>query len=147
MAKNVPLIWFSILLSATLPVVAQDDSVQLVRALELKRSDAVAVLEPDPFIAPRIVDRVRVLVNANDPAAPAHTLDVIVLYNTLHRTEHRAEFYAKLHRLLRAGGRVVNIDLSANLPQAQAAQEFVAAGFHISKTVGFLPFQYFQVFE
>jgi len=130
---------------------------QLIRALELERSDAVAVFEPDPFIAPRIADRVRVIVNANDPAAPAHTVDVIVLYDALHRTDHRAEFYAKLHHLLRAGGRVINIDFSGEpppasprepkLPEEQAAREFTATGFHITKTVGLLPFQYFQVFE
>ncbi len=147
MAKNALLIWFSFLLCTALPAVAQDDSAKLIRALELKRSDAVAVFEPDPFIAPRIADRVRVVVNPNDPSATPHTVDVIVMYNALHRTEHRAEIYAKLHRLLRDGGRVVNIDLSANLPEAQAAQEFTAAGFHITKTVGLLPLQYFQVFE
>jgi len=147
MAKNALLIWSSVLFCAALPAVAQDDSAQLIRALQLKRSDAVAVFEPDPFIAPRIADRVRVIVNPNDPAATPHTVDVIVMYNALHRTEHRAELYAKLHRLLRAGGRVVNIDLSTSLPEAQAAQEFTAAGFHITKTVGLLPLQYFQVFE
>ena len=54
---------------------------------------------------------------------------------------------AKLHRLLRQGGRVVNIDRSATVPEPQAVQEFTAAGFHITKTVSFLPLEYFQVFE
>ena len=147
MAKNVLLLWFSALLCAALPAFAQDDSAQLIRALRLKRSDAVVVLEADPFIAPRIADRVRVILNADDPAVTPHTVDVVVLYDTLHRTEHRAELYDKLHRLLRAGGRVVNIDRSASFPEAQAAQEFTAAGFHITTTVGLLPPQYFQVFE
>jgi hypothetical protein len=147
MARNAPLIWFSVLLSAALPAVAQDDSSQLIRALELKRSDAVAVLEPEHFLAPRIADRARVVVNVNDPATSPHTIDVVVLYDALHRTEHRAELYAKLHHLLRAGGRVVNIDLAAKLPEAQAVQEFTAAGFRITKIVGLLPLQYFQVFE
>ncbi len=147
MAKSALLLWFSVLLSAALPTLAQDDSAQLIRALELKRSDAVVLFEPDPFIAPRIADRVRVIVNPNDPPETPHTVNVVVLYNSLHRIEHRAEFYAKLHLLLRAGGRVVNIDLPAKLPEARAAQEFTAAGFHITKTVGLLPLQYFQVFE
>ncbi len=147
MAKNALLLWFSALLCAASPAFAQDDSAQLIRALQLKRSDAIAVFEPDPFIAPRIADRVRVIINPNDPAAREHTVDVVVLYDALHRTEHRAELYAQLHRLLRAGGRVVNIDLSAKFPEAQAVQEFTAAGFHITKTVGLLPLQYFQVFE
>ena len=147
MAKNALLLWFSVLFCAALPAFAQDDSAQLIRALELKRSDAVAVIEPDPFIAPRIVDRVRVIVNADDPATRDHTVDVIVLYDALHRNEHRAGFYAKLHRLLRAGGRVVNIDLSAKLPESQAAQEFIAAGFRFTRTVSLLPLRYFQMFE
>ena len=147
MVKNAPLLWFSVLLCAALPAFAEDDSAQLIRALQLKRSDAVVVLEPDPFIAPRIAERVRVIVNAEDPAVTPHTVDVVVLYDALHGAEHRAELYPKIHRLLRAGGRVVNIDLSAKFPEAQAAQEFTAAGFHITKTVGLLPLQYFQIFE
>jgi len=144
MARNAPLIWFSLFACVVLPVLAQDDSAQLIRALELRRSDAVAVVEPDPFIAPRIKDRVRVLANLN---ASPHTVDVIVLYDALHGVEHRAEFYPKLLNLLRPGGRVVNIDRSADLVETQAVQEFTAAGFHITKTVGLLPFQYFQMFE
>jgi hypothetical protein len=130
---------------------------QLIRALQLKRSDAVVVLEPEPFLVPRITDRVRVMVNFNDPAAPAHSVDVIVLYDALHGVEHRAEFYPKLRHLLRLGGRVVNIDFFADppssgprkpkLPDTQAVREFTAAGFHITQSVALLPFQYFQVFE
>ncbi len=117
----------------------------------------VAVLEPERFLAPRIADRARVLVDVNDSAVSAHTVDVIVLYDALHGVQHRAEFYSKLHHLLRPGGRVVNIDFfsdppsvnppEAKLSEAQAVQEFAAAGFRITKTVSFLPFQYFQVFE
>jgi len=147
MAKNALLLWFSALLCAALPAFAEDDPAQLIRALELKRSDAVVVLERDPFLAPRIADRVRVIVNPSDPALREHTVDVILLYDTLHRTEHRAELYANLHRLLRAGGRIVNMELSAKLPEAQAAEEFTAAGFHITKTIALVPLQYFQVFE
>jgi|HubBroStandDraft_4_1064222.scaffolds.fasta_scaffold317522_1 hypothetical protein len=144
MARNALLIWSSVVFLCALPALAQDDSARLIRALELKRSDAVAVAEPDPFIAPRIKDRVRVLANLN---ASAHSIDVIVLYDALHGVEHRAEFYPKLLNLLRPGGRVVNIDRSADLLEAQAVQEFTAAGFHITKTIGLLPFQYFQMFE
>jgi Methyltransferase domain len=147
MAKNALLLWFSVLLCAALPAFPQDNSAQLIRALQLKRSDAVVVLEPDPFIAPRIADRVRVIVTADDLSVTPHTVDVVVLYDALHRGEHRAELYSKIHRLLRAGGRVVNIGLSAKFPEAQAVQEFAAAGFRITKAVGLLPLQYFQVFE
>jgi hypothetical protein len=118
---------------------------QLVRALELRRSDVVAVLEPEPFLAPLISDRVRSLVNLSD--APDHSVDVIVLYNILHGIDHRSELYPKLHRALRPGGRVVNIDLAAELPEPQAVREFTTAKFHITKIVAFLPLQYFQVFE
>src|ERR1700678_1175636 len=115
---------------------------QLVRALELKRSDAVAVLEPEPFLAPLIADRVRSLVNFSD--APDHSVDVIVLYDVLHGVDHRSEFYPKLRRALRLGGRVIDVDRSAELPDPQAVREFTAAGFHITKSVSFLPLQYFQ---
>jgi hypothetical protein len=147
MARNALLTWFSVVFWAALPAFAQDDSAQLIRALELKRSDAVAVLAPDPFLVSRIADRVRMVINFNDPAAPAHRVDVIVLYDALHGIQHRAQFYPKLRRLLRPGGRVVNIDLPADLPEAEAVQELTAAGFHITKSLALLPLQYFQVFE
>jgi uncharacterized protein YbjT (DUF2867 family) len=148
MAKNALLILLSAAVCAILPSFAQDESIrkpdQLVRALALKGSDVVVLLEPQPFLAPRIADRVR-LVKLDD--APEHSVDVVVLYDVLHGVERRPEFYAKLHRALRFGARVVNVDLSAQLPEPQAVQEFTAAGFHITKTVAFLPSQYFQVFE
>jgi hypothetical protein len=151
MARNVLLILISTA-CACAPAFAQDSDPdawrkpdQLVRNLELKRSDAVAVLEPEPFLAPLISNRVRSLVNFSD--APDHSVDVIVLYNVLHGMDHRSEFYPKLRRALRLGGRVVNVDLSAELPEPQVVREFTAAKFHITQIVAFLPFQYFQVFE
>src|SRR5580700_1074715 len=143
MAKNALLILLSAAVCAVLPSFAQDESTrrpdQLVRALALKGSDVVVLLEPQPFLAPRIADRVR-LVKLDD--APEHSVDVVVLYDVLHGVERRPEFYAKLHRALHFGARVVNVDLSAQLPEPQAVQEFTAAGFHITKTVAFLPSQY-----
>jgi hypothetical protein len=150
MARNALLILISAA-CALLP--AQDESTpgdprkpdQLVRNLELKRFDAVAVLEPEPFLAPLISNRVRSLVNFSE--APDHSVDVIVLYNVLHGIDHRSEFYPKLRRALRLGGRVVNIDFSAELPEPQVVREFTIAKFHITQVVAFLPFQYFEVFE
>jgi hypothetical protein len=149
MARNALLILISA--GICISVCAQDSQDdprkpdQLVRALELKRSDAVAVLEPEPFLAPLISDRVRSLANLSD--APDHSVDVIVLYNVLHGIDHRSELYPKLHHALRLGGRVVNVDLSAELPEPQVVREFTTAKFHITKIVAFLPFQYFQVYE
>jgi len=152
MARNALLILISAA-CAWLTAFAQDQSSsddrrkpdQLVRALQLKRSDVVAVLEPEPFLAPRIADLVRSLANLD--GAPEHSIDVVVLYDVLHGVEHRSEFYPKLRRALRLGGRVVNVDLSAELPGDRSVREFTAAGFHITRTVAFLPLQYFQVFE
>jgi hypothetical protein len=100
---------------------------------------------------------VRTVISFNDPGAPPNGVDVIVLYDALHLIEHRRDFYPKVHHLLRPGGRVTNIDLSADppssgppepkLPETQAVQEFGAAGFHLVQSVGFLPFQYFLVFK
>jgi hypothetical protein len=128
---------------------------ELVRALALKRSDVVAVLEPEPFLAPLISSRVRSMV-AMDHAAE-HSVDVVVLYDVLHGMDHRTEFYGKLHRTLQFGGRVVNIDFSEDPPsvappksrltEAQAFGEFRLAGFRIQQTINLLRYQYFQVFE
>ncbi len=150
MARNALLILLSagICILAPSQDSAQDDTRkpdQLVRALQLKGSDVVALLEPEPFLAPRIAERARSLVNLD--TAPEHSIDVVVLYNTLHGLDHRPEFYAKVRRALRGGGRVVNIELSAEFPEAQAVQEFVTAGFYITKSIALPPSQYFQVFE
>jgi hypothetical protein len=130
---------------------------QVVRALRLKRSDVVAVLEPDPFLAPLISDRVSGLVNLDDAKLSEHSVDVIVLYDVLHAVGNRSEFYKKLHRVLRFGGRVVNIDFWSDPPFAapskpkltefQVVVEFKTAGFRISLSTNLLPYQYFQVFE
>ncbi|MBV9772128.1 MAG: methyltransferase domain-containing protein [Bryobacterales bacterium] len=127
---------------------------QVLRALSLKRSDAVAVLEPEAFLAPLISNRVRVVGGMD---APAHSADVVVLYDVLHGMDQRAQFYAKLHRVLQFGGRIVNIDFSSDPPgtvpskskltEAQAADEFKAAGFRITQTISSLPYQYIQVFQ
>jgi Methyltransferase domain len=158
MARNGLLIWLSGFVFLCLAT-AQEGwrrPVELVRALDLEKSNAVGLLDPEGFLTSRLIKRVRLIVNVNDPSAPAHSVDVIVLYDALHGIGHRDKFYPKLRRLLRPGGRVVNIDLFADPPgiapepklsESQTAQEFLAAGFHISKTVGLLPFQYFQVFE
>jgi hypothetical protein len=133
---------------------------QLVRALELKGSDIVLVVEPDAFLAPLIANRVRsvasLVVDFDDSKLVEHSADVIVLYDALHGVDHRSKFYPKLRRILRFGGRIVNIDLSTDPPSgparpqlaaAQAVEEFTAAGFHVTRTINFLPYQYFQMFE
>jgi SAM-dependent methyltransferase len=162
MARSALLIWFSIFVWSALPAFAQASDQdawrkpeQLIRALELKRSDVVAVMEPEAFLAPLISNRGRELVNIN--GAPDHSVDVIVLYDVLHAVDRRPEFCAKLRRVLRYGGRIVNIDFSADPPSAppvkskltepQVVDEFEAAGFRISQSVTLLPYQYFQVFE
>jgi hypothetical protein len=128
---------------------------ELVRALGLKKSDSVAVIEPSEFLAPFIANRVRALENID--TAREHSVDVIVLYNVLHKIDRRPEYYARLRHALQFGGRVVNIDFSADppslppikskLPEAQALEEFKTAGFRIVQTTNLLPYQYFQAFE
>ncbi len=130
---------------------------QVLGALALKRSDAVAVAEPGAFLAPLIASRVRALVNLDDAKIEEHSVDVIVLYDVLHSVDPRAPFYLKLRRVLRPGGRIVNIDFSSDPPsaapskpkltEAQAVDEFKSAGFHIRQSIGSLPYRYVQVFE
>jgi Methyltransferase domain len=128
---------------------------ELVRALALKQYDVVAVVEPGAFLTPLISNRVSSVVSID--SAPDHSVTVIVLYDVLHGIDRRSDFYAKLRRVLRFDGRVVNIDFSSDPPsgappksklaEAQVVDEFQAAHFRITKAISLLPYQYFQVFE
>ena len=99
-----------------------------------------------------------VLATPDDPKLPEASVDVIFFCNVLHHIENRAAYYQKLARALKPGGRIVNIDFykkplpvgppaGKKLSENDVVTEFKAAGFTLTKTHAFLPYQYFQVFE
>ena len=100
------------------------------------------------------LDNVRLhLVKADDPALEPHSLDTILMVDTLHYIDRRAEYATKLRRALKPNGRLVIIEYKPRSweerpwgppPEQQLARETVdaelaVAGFKPVKVHDFLP--------
>jgi ubiquinone/menaquinone biosynthesis C-methylase UbiE len=99
-----------------------------------------------------------VLAAPDDPKLPARSVDVVFFCDVLHHIENRTAYYEKLKKALKPGGRVVVVDFyrkplpvgpppSMKLSETGVTAEFRAAGFRVSKSLDFLPYQYFLVFR
>ncbi len=92
----------------------------------------------------------------DDPRLP-EKVDLIILVDTFHHIEGRDRYFCRLHDYLKPGGRVAIIDFrmdssdgpprsARSTPEAIKA-ELNAAGYVLVQTHGFLPKQYFLIFE
>jgi predicted methyltransferase len=92
----------------------------------------------------------------DDPRLPEKA-DLILLVDVYHHIEERSRYFRRLQASLKPGGRVAIIDFRLDSPEgppraARVAPEKVraeleAAGYRLAKQHGFLPNQYFLVFE
>lgn len=83
-------------------------------------------------------------------------VDVILLVNTYHHIEKRADYFRKLKASLRPGGRIVIIDFKLEAPQGppkrarisakRITAELKQAGYSLARTHDMLPHQNFLVF-
>jgi SAM-dependent methyltransferase len=93
---------------------------------------------------------------ADDPRLPEKA-DLILLVDVYHHIEERERYFRKLQGYLRPGGRIAIIDFRLDAPDgppraariapAQVTGELRAAGYRLAREHGFLPNQYFLVFE
>lgn len=101
---------------------------------------------------------VTVLADPDDPKLPAGSIDLIFICDVLHHIENRPAYYRKLATALKPGGRIVNIDfykkdlpmgppMAMKLSEEQVKAEFEKAGFHLTKSLTILPYQYFLEFH
>lgn len=101
---------------------------------------------------------VTVLAAPDDPRLPAAGVDTIFFCNALHHISNRPAYYAKLARALKPGGRIVNIDFykkklpvgppeHMKLSEEEVVRELAAAGFVKTRSLDFLPYQYFLEFR
>ncbi|MBI1787723.1 MAG: class I SAM-dependent methyltransferase [Acidobacteria bacterium] len=99
-----------------------------------------------------------VLAAPDDPKLEAGSVDLIFFCDVLHHVENRPAYYAKLAKALKPGGRIVIVDFykkklpvgppeSMKLSETQVIEELQAAGFKQTKSLDFLPYQYFLFFE
>jgi ubiquinone/menaquinone biosynthesis C-methylase UbiE len=93
---------------------------------------------------------------AGDPRLP-EKVDVVVLVDVYHHIEDRERYFRKLAAALKPGGRVAVIDFrmdspsgppkSARVAPERVKAELAAAGYALAEEHGFLPRQYFLLFN
>ena len=91
-----------------------------------------------------------------DPRLPEKA-DLIVLVDVYHHVENRERYFGRLRDSLKPGGRLAVIDFRMDSPEgppkaarvapAQVKAELKKAGYVLDREHGFLPNQYFLVFQ
>ena len=95
-----------------------------------------------------------VLAAPDDPHLPLRA-DLVFICDTYHHIDGRIDYFERLQRQLRKGGRVAVVDFR---PESQMGpphkldpgiveSEMKSAGYRLAKSYDFLPEQYFLVFE
>lgn len=99
-----------------------------------------------------------ILAAPDDPRLPDKSVDTIFFCDVLHHIQNRPAYYKKLAKALKPGGRIVIIDfykrpspvgppVSMKLTEMEVVRELKSAGFHLTTSFDFLPYQYFLVFR
>ncbi len=99
-----------------------------------------------------------VLGDPSDPFLPAGTCDMVMVVNTYHHFPKKVEYLQKLKKILKPGGKMVNIDfhkrdlpvgppLAHKVAREQVVSEASQVGFKVVKSFKYLPYQYFDLFE
>ena len=97
-----------------------------------------------------------VLAKPGDPRLPEKA-DVVVLVDVYHHVENREQYFRRLQNSLKPGGRLAVIDFRMDSPVGpppagriapeQVKTELQRAGYRLTEEHGFLPNQYFLVFQ
>jgi len=120
-------------------------------------------IEPDmvKYLAERakreaLPNMVAVTGTPGDPRLPAKA-DLVLLVDVYHHIDARQRYFDKLRAALKPGGRVAVIDFRLDSPEGppkeariapeRVKSEMAKAGYVLTKEHGFLPRQYFLVFE
>ncbi len=102
---------------------------------------------------------VTVLCPPDDPMLAPATVDLIFICDTIHHISNRGDYYRRLRRCLKPGGRLAVVDfqkknlpinappMSTRIAKEALIEEAAAAGFALSQDIDILPYQYFLVFS
>lgn len=99
-----------------------------------------------------------VLADPDDPLLPDASVDRFVIVDTWHHVGSQERYLSLLKRMLRPGGQLVMIDFqkkdlpvgpppSMKIAREDLVRQLEASGFRLAREHGFLPYQYFLVFE
>jgi len=122
----------------------------------------VYAVDAEPRMLPVLVERLRrarivnvtpVLGRDDDPLLPDRSCDLVLVVNTYHHFPGGPRYLRRLARLLRAGGRLVNVDFQRRetpvgppLERRIARETFLRdarrAGLRLVSEPAFLPYQY-----
>lgn len=99
---------------------------------------------------------VAVAAEPGNPRLPEKT-DVVILVNTYHHIDKREAYFRALQNALKPGGRVAVVDFTMDSPEGpppkariapeRVKKEMLGAGYALAQEHGFLPNQYFLVFQ
>jgi len=136
----------------------------LVRRLAraVGRPGRVYAVDAEPRMLPVLLERLcrarianvtPVLARDDDPFLPARSCDLVLVVNTYHHFPGGPRYLRRLARLLRAGGRFVNVDfhrretpvgppLERRISREAFLRDARRAGFRLVREATFLPYQY-----
>ncbi|MCK5287041.1 MAG: class I SAM-dependent methyltransferase [Thermodesulfovibrionia bacterium] len=97
------------------------------------------------------------VVKPDDPELEPHSVDVIFICNTYHHIQQRVDYLRRLSKSLSANGRVVIVDfykkplpygppVDHKISKETVLKEFREAGYNLTRSLEFLPYQYFLEF-
>lgn len=97
------------------------------------------------------------LVKPEDPGLEPQSVDVIFLSNVYHHIGNRVAYFRKLAKSLKPNGRVVIVDfyrkpqpvgppVEQKVSEQAIIEELRQAGYRLTKSLSFLPYQYFLEF-
>ncbi|MBI5048447.1 MAG: class I SAM-dependent methyltransferase [Deltaproteobacteria bacterium] len=99
------------------------------------------------------------LVKPDDAGLPSKFVDVIFICNTYHHIEDRINYLKKLTGALKPNGRIVIVDfykkplpvgpqsVAHKISGKEVKKEFKQAGYRLTKSLDFLPYQYYLEFS
>ena len=99
------------------------------------------------------------VVKPDDAGLPLKSVDVVFICNTYHHIEDRINYLKKLSSALKSNGRIVIVDfykkpmpvgpqsVAHKISEEEIKREFKKAGYRLTKSLDFLPYQYYLEFS
>ncbi|MEK7803436.1 MAG: methyltransferase domain-containing protein [Deltaproteobacteria bacterium] len=99
------------------------------------------------------------VVKPDDTGLPSQSVHVIFICNTYHHIEDRVNYLKRLSQALKPNGRIVIVDfykkplpvgpqsVAHKISEEDVKKEFKKAGYRLTKSLDFLPYQYYMEFS